>query len=166
MDNIILILFLLYNLLLLPLSYCCYKMYRHITYTVPPSTTMPSTTPPLTVPTPNSIPIDNKEWIKKLLKSIIDCVNCGSCVNGSGGGNGSGCGNGGGNCGNCGSCVNGGGNGSGCGNGGGSCDSCGNCGGCGNEDYIDTNEYRELIIVYMQVIKTCNSIYKKFINMH
>jgi hypothetical protein len=110
---------------------------------------MPSTTPPLTVPTPNSIPIDNKEWIKKLLESIIDGVNGVNGVNG--GGNGSGncgsCGNGGGN---CGSCVNGGYGG----------------GGGGNDDYIDTNEYKELIIVYIQVIKTCKSIYKKFINMH
>jgi hypothetical protein len=34
-----------------------------------------------------------------------------------------------------------------------------------NDNYAD-KDYKELIIVYMQIIKTCKSIYNKFVNMH
>jgi len=34
------------------------------------------------------------------------------------------------------------------------------------DDINEDKDYKELIIVYMQIIKTCKSIYNKFANMH
>jgi hypothetical protein len=34
------------------------------------------------------------------------------------------------------------------------------------DDINEDKDYKELIIVYMQIIKTCKSIYNKFVNMH
>ena len=76
MNNIILIVFLLYNLLLLPLSYYCYKTYKYVKY---------------------------------LDKCIINVP---------------------------------------------------------SKDDINNNDYKELVNLYMQVVKTCKNIYEKVITMH
>lgn len=34
------------------------------------------------------------------------------------------------------------------------------------DDINEDKDYKELIIIYMQIIKTCKSIYNKFANMH
>lgn len=100
MNNIILIVFLLYNLLLLPLSYYCYK------------------------------------YVKYLDKCITNISN-GNCINGN--------------------CVNG------------SSVNENSVNGSGVNEATNrsviSNDYKELINLYIQVIRTCKSIYEKCINM-
>jgi hypothetical protein len=111
MNNIILIVFLLYNLLLLPLSYYCYKYVKYLDRCI------------------TNISNGNCVNVSSVNESSVNgsSVN-GNCVNGSGVN---------------GNCVN----------------------GSGVNGNVISNDYKELINLYIQVIRTCKSIYEKCINM-
>jgi hypothetical protein len=101
MNNIILIVFLLYNLLLLPLSYYCYKYVKYLDRCI------------------TNISNGNCVNVSSVNESSVN----GSSVNGN--------------------CVN----------------------GSGVNGNVISNDYKELINLYIQVIRTCKSIYEKCINM-
>jgi hypothetical protein len=121
MNNIILIVFLLYNLLLLPLSYYCYKYVKYLDRCI------------------TNISNGNCVNVSSVNESSVNgsSVN-GNCVNGSGVN---------------GNCVNGSGVNGNCVN------------GSGVNGNVISNDYKELINLYIQVIRTCKSIYEKCINM-
>jgi maltodextrin utilization protein YvdJ len=101
MDNIVLIFFLLYNLLLLPLSYCCYKTYQYVKYLDKCIITLQDRANPqnsaLSLIVGGKKEDCDEKWIKEILESIIVGIN----------------------------------------------------------DNNEDKNYKELIIVYMQIIKIC-----------
>jgi hypothetical protein len=158
MYSIITIVFLLYNLLFLFLSYYCYKIHKYVTV------------------------LNNRITNYNAMSLLVNNVDLKGQREACGGRDG--CGDSGGRdgrdgCGSCGSCGGGrDGRGDSGGRDGGGCGSCGSCGGGRGNNYksmlisiinnanIDDNEFKVLIELYIQVIKSCKSIYAKFINIY